>query len=605
MSAYVIDAVLGLTLSGAFLVLGAAAFNGWRRRGDRVLGHLALAATSLGIVCVAFRVDDLTDSALLFIGPLVAVGILASGHELLMLRDVVIPFAPRVKVAARLVIAAVAVYVSVIGLPLMFNEGLGARDTAGLLALTLIWGACVVEPMVRFRLRARSLPTVQRARMRALSVGYLGLVVVLVLAGAALGAESEAESLIAEIGILILALLFVLVLGVAFAPPRWIRRIWREREERALLHATGAAMFAADDREVVATRALHWAIRLVGGSDGVFASSDLGTVVSVGLDLQDGIDLVTRLPANGRVRTVRMDGSTAREAMVIPVRLESGVATLIVVAGPFTPPFSSEETVLLAHFGETVAAALDRLRVDEMRTAFLNALSHELRTPLTAVVGFAQTLRRDDLDKLSPERRAGLVDAIVRNGQRLEQMLTDLLDVDRLSRGVLEARRRDTDVIALVRRAVDESTLALGVGHVVLRPNGSLHAQVDPPMFERMIENLLANAVKHAPRSSTIWVTLASADGALLVDVSDEGDGVPQDVREVIFEPFKRGANAPDHSPGSGIGLSLVARFAELHGGRAWVEDRPGGGAAFKILLPDAVQRRPEITTAREPAVHA
>ena len=91
-----------------------------------------------------------------------------------------------------------------------------------------------------------------------------------------------------------------------------------------------------------------------------------------------------------------------------------------------------------------------------------------------------------------------------------------------------------------------------------------------------------------------MWVRVERAergDGVLLA-VEDAGAGIPEDLRDSVFEPFRQGPDAPPHAPGVGIGLSLVARFAELHGGKAWVEERPGGGSSFRVLIPDAPQER-------------
>jgi signal transduction histidine kinase len=84
---------------------------------------------------------------------------------------------------------------------------------------------------------------------------------------------------------------------------------------------------------------------------------------------------------------------------------------------------------------------------------------------------------------------------------------------------------------------------------------------------------------------------VSSTGGGVLLSVEDEGNGVPEELREAIFQPFRQGPDAPDHAPGVGVGLTLVRRFAELHGGRAWVQDRQGGGAAFRVWLPDGAGR--------------
>ena len=98
-----------------------------------------------------------------------------------------------------------------------------------------------------------------------------------------------------------------------------------------------------------------------------------------------------------------------------------------------------------------------------------------------------------------------------------------------------------------------------------------------------MVDNLLVNASRHTPEGSRLWVRVLPEDGGVLVAVEDEGPGVPDEIKQDIFEPFRKGDPG---SAGSGIGLSLVSRFAELHGGRAWVQDRPGGGSSFRVFLP-------------------
>jgi len=228
--------------------------------------------------------------------------------------------------------------------------------------------------------------------------------------------------------------------------------------------------------------------------------------------------------------------------------------------------------------------ATERLRaLDELKNTFLHAVSHELRTPLAAVLGFAITLEREEVQLPAPERK-DIVRRLAANARKLDQLLSDLLDLDRLDRGILEPRRKPTDVAALVRRVVENSEV-LGTRPVRVQAQ-LVVTPVDAPKVERIVENLLVNAGRHTPPDCTIWVKVTSHDGGALITVEDEGQGVPKDLQETIFEPFRQGPSAPAHSPGVGIGLSLVARFAELHGGRAWVEDRPGGGASFNVFLP-------------------
>jgi PAS domain S-box-containing protein len=229
--------------------------------------------------------------------------------------------------------------------------------------------------------------------------------------------------------------------------------------------------------------------------------------------------------------------------------------------------------------------ATQRLRaLDEMKNTFLEAVSHDLRTPLTSILGSAITLEQAGLD-VPRSDALDLLRRIATNARKLERLLSDLLDLDRLQRGIVSPQRRLTDVSALVSQAVKESDL-LG-GREVELEEGTVVANVDAAKVERIVENLLANAARHTPAGTPIWIRVARQDGGVEIVVEDAGPGVPDDMKDAVFEPFRQGDGAPNPSPGVGVGLSLVARFAELHGGRAWVEDRPDGGASFHVLLPD------------------
>ncbi len=236
---------------------------------------------------------------------------------------------------------------------------------------------------------------------------------------------------------------------------------------------------------------------------------------------------------------------------------------------------------------EEAMVAADELRsINEVKDTLLHAVSHDLRGPITAIVGSARSLqRRGELD-LSQDDEDTLVDGVLQSGRKLDRIVGDLLDLERLDRGLVEPNRTPTDLAALLARVVDEATNA-GQHRVHLEIAEPIEIDVDAGKVERIVDNLLLNAVKHTAAGTPIHVRLKRVDGGALLSVEDEGAGVPDQAKREIFEPFRQGSAA---RPGVGIGLSLVARFAELHGGRAWVEDRPGGGAAFRVFLPGKIR---------------
>ncbi len=249
-----------------------------------------------------------------------------------------------------------------------------------------------------------------------------------------------------------------------------------------------------------------------------------------------------------------------------------------------------------------------------MKNTFLQAVSHDLRTPLAAILGLAITLERGDVHLDEADAR-DLARRIAGNARRLDRLVTNLLDMDRLARGIVSPKLDETDVGGLVGRVAEESEL-VPPGRLVIELEPVVQA-VDVAKVERIIENLLANAVRHTPSTSTIWVRVEADAAGVLIAVEDDGPGVPEDLREAVFEPFRQGPDAPQHSPGVGVGLTLVRRFAELQGGasvgpgsrgRRCVVPRlaPGGRAAREPVLPPAdaptTARSPPAATARRAA---
>jgi PAS domain S-box-containing protein len=240
----------------------------------------------------------------------------------------------------------------------------------------------------------------------------------------------------------------------------------------------------------------------------------------------------------------------------------------------------AEEALLSSERREREAA--ERLRaLDEMKNTFLAAVSHELRSPLTSILGLALTLEQQELP---PDDARDLNHRLAQNARKLDRLLRDLLDIDRLSRGIVTPVRHPTDIGELARRTVE--SLDLPSSRHIRVDTEEIVIDVDAAKVERIVENLVMNAMRHTDDGASIWIRVIEEPGGVLVAVEDDGPGVPADLREEIFEPFRQGPTIARHSPGTGIGLSLVAMFTELHGGRAWVEDRFGGGASFRVFLP-------------------
>jgi PAS domain S-box-containing protein len=223
----------------------------------------------------------------------------------------------------------------------------------------------------------------------------------------------------------------------------------------------------------------------------------------------------------------------------------------------------------------------DTKGLDELRENILATVSHELRTPLTSILGFALTLRERG-STLVESTRSEIAGHLLGQAQKLDRLLSDLLDLDRFRHGPVGSDFRATDVGALVRQIVAGRPTD---GHPIELHAAPVVAEVDAAKLERIVENLLANAFKHTPPGTLVSVRVEGNGDALLIAVDDRGAGVPEPEREAVFELFNRG-DAYENVSGAGIGLALVAQFAAIHGGRAWVEENPGGGASFRVELP-------------------
>jgi PAS domain S-box-containing protein len=375
----------------------------------------------------------------------------------------------------------------------------------------------------------------------------------------------------------------------------------RRRAEQALqfqahlLDTVENAVIATDERNAI-TYWNDFARRLLGQRPDEVIGKRFRDVVPVPDAVAEDVNRTTEAGETwaGDFELARRDGTTfIAFARVSPIRNPDGsIAGQIGVIIDVTERRRAEEA-LRASLQREKDVSKRLIALDEMKTTFLEAVSHELRNPLSVILGVALTLEKHEVE-FSEERARQLMDKLSGNARKLDRLLSDLLDLDRLSRGILHPRLRPTDVSALVRQVLAGSDVS--GGRSVRLVLSDVIVPVEPAKVERIVENLVANAVRHTPDGTPIWVRVEQVPDGVVIAVEDAGPGVPAHLHDAIFEAFRQGGDGRRPSPGVGIGLSLVARFAELHGGRAWVEDRPGGGASFKVFLP---ARHPEPEPAR------
>ena len=232
---------------------------------------------------------------------------------------------------------------------------------------------------------------------------------------------------------------------------------------------------------------------------------------------------------------------------------------------------------------ETARAVAVARRSDELKTALLRAVTHNLRTPLASIKASVSGLRQPEAT-FSEEDRAELLAEIEEEADRLDRLVTNLLNASRLEAGGLTLSAHPQDLGELVGAAVDRLQPRFAGRSVgVDIPEELPPVACDYTQIDQVVTNLLENALLHTPPGTPVLARASRQDGVVRVEVVDRGPGVPAAERERLFRPFERGQT---HAPGSGLGLTIARGFVEAHGGKLWLEDGPGAGARFVFTLP-------------------
>jgi signal transduction histidine kinase len=218
-----------------------------------------------------------------------------------------------------------------------------------------------------------------------------------------------------------------------------------------------------------------------------------------------------------------------------------------------------------------------------LRDAMLAGVTHDLRTPVTVVKVQAQLLRRR-----ADERLWSSIDQIERAATRMARWIDELLEIATIQRiEDLDLTLEPTDVVKIAREAIEEHQAAARRHTLKLDVDAEqIVGEFDASRLERVIDNLLGNAIKYSPAGGCVSLSLAASDGWVTIEVRDQGMGIPPEDLPFVFEPFRRGGNVVGRISGTGIGLSSAQRMVQRHGGTLVVASEPGQGSTFTVRLP-------------------
>ncbi len=225
--------------------------------------------------------------------------------------------------------------------------------------------------------------------------------------------------------------------------------------------------------------------------------------------------------------------------------------------------------------------------VDAMKTQLLSTVSHELRTPLASIKGFATTLLRQDV-RWDEATQREFLRIIEEESNRLEELIDNLLDMSQVEAGALRIQREPVQLRRLVREAV-ENAQRLTEAHWFVMDLASELPRVwaDPRRVRQVLNNLLENAIKYAPNGGQVTVTCEVENEFVITSVADQGEGIPRELLERVFDRFFQVDGASTRKTGgSGLGLAIAKGIVEAHGGTIWAESAAGQGSVFRFSLP-------------------
>lgn len=275
-------------------------------------------------------------------------------------------------------------------------------------------------------------------------------------------------------------------------------------------------------------------------------------------------------------------GESVRSAEVWISNLSGGRIRLQVGAEPVRGPGDRIVMAVMVFRDVTEERALDRAK-DE----FLAIASHELKNPLTSLKGYAQLLLRQSAKIGTHSVDTRTLQAINEQSDRLVRLIDQLLDVSRIDLGRIQLDVEPTDMVEIVDRLVSDQRVAVPELSFKLNiAQNRIVGQLDRARVEQVITNLLSNACKFAPPGSEVEIGLEATGSAVILSIHDEGQGVPPEQIERIFDRYAQVGSKQKQGKGLGLGLYISRQIVAAHGGRIWAESEPGNGATFYVELP-------------------
>ena len=350
-------AALQWAVAVALDVLGALTFVDWLQHRDRSRRYLALAVGLLGILGTLVAIAQVSGTSRALLSAVSIALFMASAYSFLLFRHSLIPVGTWALRTSSIAVAGVTAACIAANL-----DGTVARPSGSALAVDIVtllaWCGVVGASILRLWRVSGTLPSVQRARLRALNAGFTGIVIALL---GTVVATVAAQSTTAEVAVYSVVLLSMPLLAVSLSPPGWLRRVWREREEIQLRHAINNLLLYSADEITLAERALEWAARLLGGGAALLVLN--GRVLAV-----SGIDLAAGERLHRDLEDVRDSAglsftSSLGATAVVPLHSQAGDGFLAVLGGPFTPLFGDEELARLGQYAVSITVALDRVHL--------------------------------------------------------------------------------------------------------------------------------------------------------------------------------------------------------------------------------------------------